>query len=60
MVALDDAIRDMVAGRPNVIELRRYCKEHGMVSLREDGIRKMKRGLSSLEEVLQATEDAGV
>jgi len=59
MVALDDAIRDMVAGRPNVIELRRYCKEHGMVTLREDGIRKMKRGLSSLEEILQATEDAG-
>ena len=58
MVVLDDAIRDMVAGRPNVTELRRYCKEHGMVTLREDGIRKMKRGVSSLEEILQATEDA--
>jgi type IV pilus assembly protein PilB len=58
MVVLDDAIRDMVAGRPNVTELRRYCKEHGMVTLREDGIRKMNRGVSSLEEILQATEDA--
>jgi type IV pilus assembly protein PilB len=58
MVVLDDAIRDMVAARPNVTELRRYCKEHGMVTLREDGVRKLKRGDSSLEEILQATEDA--
>ncbi|MCX5655379.1 MAG: ATPase, T2SS/T4P/T4SS family, partial [Planctomycetota bacterium] len=58
MVVLDDAIRDLVAASPNVTELRRYCKEHGMVTLREDGIRKMNRGVSSLEEILQATEDA--
>jgi type IV pilus assembly protein PilB len=58
VVVLDDAIRDMVAGRPNVTELRRYCKERGMVTLRQDGVRKLKRGVSSLEEILQATEDA--
>jgi type IV pilus assembly protein PilB len=58
MVVLDDAIRDLVAASPNVTELRRYCKEHGMVTLRQDGIRKLKRGVSSIEEILQATEDA--
>jgi type IV pilus assembly protein PilB len=58
MVVLDDAIRDMVAARPNVTELRRYCKEHGMLTLREDGIRKLKAGVSTIEEILQATEDA--
>jgi type IV pilus assembly protein PilB len=58
MIVLDDAIRDLVAARPDVTELRRYCKEHGMVTLRQDGVRKLKRGVSSIEEILQATEDA--
>ena len=57
IVVLDDAIRDMVAARPNVIELRRYCREHGMVTLRDDGLRKLRRGMTTLEEVMAATED---
>jgi type IV pilus assembly protein PilB len=57
VLALDDAIRDLVAGRPNVTELRRYCTEHGMVSLREDGLRKLRQGVTTVEEILQATED---
>jgi type II secretory ATPase GspE/PulE/Tfp pilus assembly ATPase PilB-like protein len=28
-----------------------------MVSLREDGLRKLRRGVSTVEEVLRATED---
>jgi type IV pilus assembly protein PilB len=57
MTVLDDDLRDLVATRPNVTELRRYCLDHGMVSLREDGLRKLRRGITTVEEVLQATED---
>ncbi|MCX5674444.1 MAG: GspE/PulE family protein [Planctomycetota bacterium] len=57
VLVLDDAVRDMIAARPNVTELRRYCHDHGMVSLREDGLRKLRRGVSTVEEVLRATED---
>jgi type IV pilus assembly protein PilB len=60
VLVLEDCLRDRVASKPNVVELRRYCQEHGMVSLREDGIRKVKRGTTTLEEVLRATEDVGV
>ena len=60
MLVLDDTLRDLVATRPNVNELRRYCQEKGMVSLREDGLRKMRRGMTSVEEVLRATEDVQV
>ncbi len=59
MVVLDDGFRDLVATRPSVTELRRYALQRGMVGLREDGLRKMKRGLTTIEEVLRATEDAG-
>ena len=59
MIVLDDAIRDLVAARPSVIELRRYCLDHGMVSIREDGLRKLRQGVTTVEEVLRATEDVG-
>ena len=59
MVVLDDGFRDLVATRPSVTELRRYALQRGMVGLREDGLRKMKRGITTIEEVLRATEDAG-
>jgi len=58
MLVLDDGFRDLVATRPNVTELRRYAYRRGMVSLREDGMRKLKRGITTVEEVLRATEDA--
>ena len=59
MIVLDDGFRDLVATRPSVTELRRYALKRGMVGLREDGLRKLKRGTTTIEEVLRATEDAG-
>jgi type IV pilus assembly protein PilB len=58
MIVLDDGFRDLVATRPSVIDLRRYAYKRGMVGLREDGLRKLKRGVTTIEEVLRATEDA--
>ena len=58
MMVLDDGFRDLVATRPSVTELRRYAQERGMVSLRDDGLRKLRRGVTTIEEVLRATEDA--
>jgi type IV pilus assembly protein PilB len=57
MLVLDDSIRDLVARSPDVTELRRYCEQAGMVSLRDDGIRKLQAGLTTVEEVLRVTED---
>ena len=58
MLELDDGFRDLVATRPSVTKLRRYAQERGMVGLREDGLRKLRKGVTTLEEVLRATEDA--
>ncbi len=56
LLAVDDRLRDVVAGNPNVSEFRRMCLERGMVSLRMDGINKVKQGLSTVEEVLRVTD----
>jgi len=58
MLVLDDGFRDLIATRPTVTALRRYAYSRGMVSLREDGLRKLKRGVTTIEEVLRVTEDA--
>ncbi|MFK7758956.1 MAG: GspE/PulE family protein [Phycisphaerales bacterium] len=55
MLAIDDALRDIVARNPNVSEFRRLCLERGMNSLRADGINKAKSGLTSIQEVLRVT-----
>ena len=56
MLVLDDHLRDTIARNPNVTEFRRQCSERGMVTLREDGFRKVADGLTTVEEVLRVTE----
>ncbi|MDZ4829739.1 MAG: GspE/PulE family protein [Phycisphaerae bacterium] len=56
LLVLDDFLRDRVAGAPNVTEFRRTCVERGMVTLRQDGIEKVKLGRTTVEEVLRVTE----
>jgi len=57
LLVLDDVARDLVVRSPNVTELRRICKERGMITLREDGLQKVARGMTTIEEVLSATEN---
>ncbi|MFA9476904.1 GspE/PulE family protein [Phycisphaerales bacterium AB-hyl4] len=56
LLLLDDTLRDRIAGNPNVTEFRRTCVERGMVTLREDGFRKVAAGQTTVEEVLRVTE----
>ncbi len=57
LLVLDDVARDLIVRSPNVTELRRICKERGMMGLREDGLQKVASGLTTVEEVLSATEN---
>jgi type II secretory ATPase GspE/PulE/Tfp pilus assembly ATPase PilB-like protein len=56
LLSVDDQLRDIIARNPNVAEFRRLCIERGMVTLRNDGMRKVARGLTTIQEVLSATE----
>jgi len=56
LLAVDDRLRDVIAGNPNVSEFRRMCLERGMVSLRMDGMNKVRQGLSTVQEVLRVTD----
>lgn len=56
LLAVDDQLRDMIARNPNVAEFRRICIERGMVTLRQDGMRKVVGGITTISEVLRVTE----
>jgi type IV pilus assembly protein PilB len=51
----DDALRDRITTSPSVHELRAMAVASGMVTLRQDGLAKVKAGITTIEEVLQAT-----
>ncbi len=49
-------LHPLILDRISTEGLFRRAKELGMVSLREDGLRKVKMGLTTLEEVLRETQ----
>jgi type IV pilus assembly protein PilB len=59
MLVMDDGLRDTVTSNPDVNNLRKLCRERGLVSLRQDGFEKVKRGLTTVDEILRVTENAG-
>ena len=56
LLAVDDQLRDIIARNPNVSEFRRLCIERGMVSLRSDGMKKVAKGATTVQEVLRVTD----
>ncbi len=51
----DDAMRDMITGHPTINDLRRAAETCGMEPLRNDGLAKVKAGVTTVEEIFRAT-----
>ncbi|MCC6579200.1 MAG: type II/IV secretion system protein, partial [Phycisphaeraceae bacterium] len=56
LLVMDDTLRDMVTRNPNVTELRKLCRERGLVNLRQDGFAKVMAGQTTVDEILRVTE----
>ncbi len=52
---INDAIQHMIFEKVSVSDMRRHARELGMRTLREDGIRKVGAGVTTLDEVLRVT-----
>jgi type IV pilus assembly protein PilB len=57
LLVMDDSLRDMVTRNPDVVQLRKLCRESGLVTLREDGMQKVMKGLTTVDEILRVTEN---
>ncbi len=60
LMMIDDDIRNMVTHTTDSKAIKRCAVEKGMGTLRADGARKVVQGVTSIAEVLRATEDEGV
>ena len=52
---IDDEVRHMINDKASTIELSKRARELGMRTLREDGVRKVLSGMTTVEEVVSTT-----
>jgi type IV pilus assembly protein PilB len=55
VMEMTDDVRELVLVGASAIELRRKTIEEGMVTLRQSGLKKIKDGVTTIEEVLRET-----
>ena len=53
----DEQIRKLIANKASLDEIRQAVLKTGMRTMREDGLEKVGKGLTSQEEVLRATQE---
>ncbi|UCE98892.1 MAG: type II/IV secretion system protein [Planctomycetota bacterium] len=59
LLVVDEKFRDMINKDSSVNNMRRAFHKSGQQSLFDDGIKKVKQGLTTIEEVLRVTEVYG-
>ncbi len=57
LLLLDDEIRDAIVSDSPLATIRELAVRKGMITLGFDGFRKMREGITTIEEVLQVTGD---
>ena len=60
LMLVDDSIRGMVSQNIDSKSIKHAAQREGMHSLRSDGALKVLQGITSVAEVMRATEEEGV
>ena len=55
VMEVTDELRELILIGASTLEIRRKAIEEGMITLRGSGLRKIKDGVTTLEEVLRET-----
>jgi type IV pilus assembly protein PilB len=50
---MTDRLRRLILDRASHDDLRAKAREHGMRTVREDGLEKIRQGITSISEVLR-------
>jgi type IV pilus assembly protein PilB len=56
LLELNEELRDLVTSNPSLGDLRRAAMKSGMASLRDDGLRKVSTGATTVDEIMRVTE----
>jgi len=60
MLIIDDEIRNLTLNNVDSGQIKRKAIEHGMTTLRTDGVNHIIKGLTSVDEVMRVTEEENV
>jgi general secretion pathway protein E/type IV pilus assembly protein PilB len=55
LFVITEEIQEMIYSGATLVDLRRKAREAGMRTMREDGMRKILSGMTTVEEVISAT-----
>ena len=58
LLVINDEIRDAIVASPSISAIREIGRRNGMITLRHDGFRKVREGITTVEEILQVAGDA--
>jgi len=59
LMLMSEELRNLVLRKASAGELRRHATNHGMITLREDGIAKACAGVTTVEEIVRVTQEEG-
>jgi type IV pilus assembly protein PilB len=59
ILVVNDELRDSIVASASIADIRRLGIAGGMVTMRHDGFRKVREGLTTVEEVIQISGDFG-
>ena len=54
---MTDEVRDAIVHGASLEDMHKVAAEQGMVTLRGDGMNKVRAGITTLEEVIRVSED---
>ncbi len=56
IMVINESVRTMISGKEEAAALKKRSQETGMRSLHQDGLKKVREGITSLSEVLRVTQ----
>jgi len=57
LLDVTDELRDVIATNPTTGNIQRIAEANGMITLRHDGFRKVREGITTIEEILHIVGD---
>jgi general secretion pathway protein E len=55
LLVLDDQIKSLIIKNADAGAIKKVAIEHGMITLREDAVRKVLQGITTIDELMRAT-----
>lgn len=60
LLVVDEDLRELMTNNPSLSAVRSHAQNQGMLTLRYDGLRKVKEGLTTVEEVLRVSDESWI